>query len=153
MTGARGRTARKRWTFLRAGSRGRGKSILRFTSPAEVKGVALLIVNHPGRASGRWMWRPAIARDQRIALQDRSNRFFSTDFTFEDLEERGVGQCGYRLLAEEAIDGPACWRIESRPRKASSSRYSRSVLWVRQASHAISTSPTCRTSGPPCASR
>jgi hypothetical protein len=56
--------------------------MLRFTAPAEVKGVALLIVITPTR-SDQWMWRPSIGRDQRIALQDRSTRFFGTDFSFE----------------------------------------------------------------------
>src|SRR5687767_4618315 len=41
----------KRWTFERLGAHGRSKSVLRFTAPAEVKGVALLVVNHPERAS------------------------------------------------------------------------------------------------------
>ena len=70
-------------------------AILRFTAPAEVKGVALLVVNHPDRASDQWMWTPAIERDRRIALQDRSTRFFGTDFSFEDLEERDVNQYDY----------------------------------------------------------
>jgi cell division septation protein DedD len=82
----------KRWMFDRQGSHGQSKSVLRFTAPAEVKGVALLIYNHPERASDQWMWTPAIERDRRIAFQDRSTRFFGTDFTFEDLEERDVDQ-------------------------------------------------------------
>ena len=48
---AKGRVADKRWTFERLGSHGRSRSVLRFTSPAEVKGVALLIVDHSDRAS------------------------------------------------------------------------------------------------------
>ena len=52
----------------------------------EVNGVALLIHNHTDRASDQWMWTPALQRDRRIALQDRSTRFFGTDFSFEDLE-------------------------------------------------------------------
>ena len=78
-------------------SHGESKSVLRFTAPAEVKGVALLVVNHPDRASDQWMWTPAIERDRRIALQDRSTRFFGTDFSFEDLEERDVDQYDYAL--------------------------------------------------------
>ena len=69
-----------------------------------MKGVGLLIVNHPDRASDQWMWRPAIGRDQRIALQDRSTRFFGTDFSFEDLEERDVDQYDYKLLADEGAN-------------------------------------------------
>ena len=88
------------------------KSVLRFTAPAEVKGVALLVFNHPDRASDQWMWTPAIERDRRIALQDRSTRFFGTDFSFEDLEERDVDQYDYSLHGEEAVDGALCWKIE-----------------------------------------
>jgi hypothetical protein len=91
-----------------------------------VKGVALLIVNHPDRASDQWMWRPSIGRDQRIALQDRSTRFFGTDFSFEDLEERDVQQYNFKLLGDEN----GHWKIESRPRKAS--QYAYSYLWVKK---------------------
>ena len=91
--------------------------MIRFLAPAEVKGVALLVVNHPDRSSDQWMWTPAIGRDRRIALQDRSTRFFGTDFSFEDLEERDVDQYDYRLTGEEALDGAPCWRIEARPRQ------------------------------------
>src|SRR5918993_4588511 len=53
-----GKVADKRWTFTRLGSHGRSKSVLRFVAPPEVKGVTLLIVNHPDRASDQWMWTP-----------------------------------------------------------------------------------------------
>ena len=102
---AKGKISDKRWTFERLGAHGQSKSVLRFTAPAEVKGVALLVVNHPDRASDQWMWTPAIERDRRIALQDRSTRFFGTDFSFEDLEERDVNQYDYRLLGDETVDG------------------------------------------------
>ena len=114
---AKGKIADKRWTFERLGSHGQSKAVLRFTAPAEVKGVALLIVNHPDRASDQWMWTPAIERDRRIALQDRSTRFFGTDFSFEDLEERDVDQYDYALLGEETIDGAPCWKIQSTPKQ------------------------------------
>jgi hypothetical protein len=120
------RVATKRWIYQRIGDFGNSKAILRFTAPAEVKGVGLLIVNHPDRASDQWMWRPAIGRDQRIALQDRSTRFFGTDFSFEDLEERDVDQYDYKLLGEEN----GTWKLESRPRK--SSQYTYSLFWIRK---------------------
>jgi hypothetical protein len=133
---AKGKVADKRWEYTRLGSHGASKSVLRFTAPAEVKGVALLILNHADRASDQWMWTPAIARDRRIALQDRSTRFFGTDFSFEDLEERDVNQYDYALLGEESIDGAACWRIEARPRQTKTSQYTRSRVWVRKDNYA-----------------
>jgi hypothetical protein len=132
-----GKTTEKRWEFERLGAFGQSKSIIRFSAPAEVKGVALLIVNHPDRASDQWMWTPAIERDRRIALQDRSTRFFGTDFSFEDLEERDVDQFDYSLLGDDAIEGAACWKIQSIPKQGKSSQYSKSILWIRKDNYAF----------------
>jgi outer membrane lipoprotein-sorting protein len=134
---AKGKISDKRWTFERLGSHGRSKSVLRFTAPAEVKGVALLVVNHPERASDQWMWTPAIERDRRIALQDRSTRFFGTDFSFEDLEERDVDQYDYTLAGDDTADGTPCWKIQSTPRETKSSQYTRSIVWVRKDNYAF----------------
>ena len=123
MIAANKKVSKKSWIYDRIGSYGDSKAIIRFTAPAEVKGVALLVVNHPDRSSDQWMWTPAIGRDRRIALQDRSTRFFGTDFSFEDLEERDVNQYDFKLTGEEAVDGAACWRIEARPREGKVSQY------------------------------
>lgn len=129
----RSKIAEKRWSYDRMGSAGNSKVVLRFTAPAEVKGVALLIVNHPERASDQWMWTPALQRDRRIAFQDRSTRFFGTDFSFEDLEERDVSQYDYKLLGEETLSGAKTSKLESRPKKTKSSQYTHAHVWVDQA--------------------
>src|SRR5262245_26500035 len=133
----KGTISDKRWTLTRLGSHGQSKMVLRFNTPAEVKGVALLVANHPDRASDQWMWTPAIERDRRIALQDRSTRFFGTDFSFEDLEERDVNQFDYSLLGEEAVDGAAAWKVQSIPKEGKSSQYTRSVVWIRKDNYTI----------------
>jgi outer membrane lipoprotein-sorting protein len=129
--GGGNRIATKRWVYDRLGAFGNSKGMLRFTAPPEVKGVGLLIVNHPDRASDQWMWRPAIGREQRIALQDRATRFFGTDFSFEDLEERDIAQYDYKLLGEEA----GSWKLQSTPRK--SSQYTYSYLWVKKDNYTV----------------
>ena len=133
----KGKISDKRWNIDRLGSHGDSRVVLRFTAPAEVKGVALLIVNHTDRASDQWMWTPATERDRRIALQDRATRFFGTDFSFEDLEERDVNQYQYSLLGDETVDGVACWKIQSAPKEAKSSQYSRSHVWIRKDTYAL----------------
>src|SRR5579864_4273009 len=135
--GASKKVSLKRWVYDRIGSYGASKVVLRFTAPPEVKGVALLIVNHQDRASDQWMWTPAIERDRRIALQDRSTRFFGTDFSFEDLEERDVDQYEYSYKGEEVIEGESCWRIESKPRGSHRSQYTSSMLWIRKDNYAV----------------
>ena len=132
----RGKTSEKRWIYERIGSHGQSRVIIRFTAPPEVRDVALLILNHPDRASDQWMWTPALQRDRRIALQDRSTRFFGTDFSFEDLEERDVNQYDYRLLGEETVDGALCWKIDSKPKESRASQYTRSIIWIRKNTYA-----------------
>ena len=133
---AKGKSTEKKWTYDRLGSHGNSKVVLRFTTPAEVKGVALLIQNHPERSSDQWMWTPAIERDRRIAMQDRRTRFFGTDFSFEDLEERDIEQYDYTSKDEENVDGESCWKIESKPRASKTSQYSSSILWIRKSNYA-----------------
>ena len=134
---AKSKITEKRWQYDRIGSHGSSKSVLRFTAPAEVKGVALLVINHPDRSSDQWMWTPAINRERRIALQDRSTRFFGTDFSFEDLEERDTNQFDYRLLGDETIDGSLCWKVESKPKQTKISQYTHSLVWVRKDNYAF----------------
>jgi hypothetical protein len=131
-----GKSSEKKWILERLGSFGQSKSVIRFLAPAEVKGVALLMVNHPDRASDQWMWTPAIERDRRIALQDRSTRFFGTDFSFEDLEERDVDQFDYASQGEQKVDGAMCWKIRSTPKEKKSSQYTNSLVWIRQDNYA-----------------
>jgi outer membrane lipoprotein-sorting protein len=134
---AKGKVSDKRWTLDRLGAHGDSKMVLRFTAPAEVKGVALLVVNHPDRASDQWMWTPGIERDRRIALQDRSTRFFGTDFSFEDMEERDVDQFDYTWLGDDTVEGMACWKIQSTPTQSKSSQYTRAVLWIRKDNYSV----------------
>jgi len=134
---AKGKVSDKRWTLDRIGAHGDSKMVLRFTAPAEVKGVALLVVNHPDRASDQWMWTPGIERDRRIALQDRSTRFFGTDFSFEDMEERDVNQFDYTLVGDDTVGGALCWKIQSTPKQGKSSQYTRSLVWIRKDNYLI----------------
>jgi hypothetical protein len=70
-------------------------------------------------------------------LQDRSTRFFGTDFSFEDLEERDVDQYDYKMLGDDQIDGAACWKIESKPKQAKSSQYTSSLLALRKDNYVV----------------
>ena len=134
---AKGKVSDKRWVFERLGAHGRSKSLLTFVAPPDVKGVMLLVLSYPDRASDQWMWIPANERERRVALQDRATRFFGTDFTFEDLEERDVEQYSYSMVGDDVVDGVACWKIESRPKQAKASQYTHSYIWVRKDNYAF----------------
>jgi hypothetical protein len=132
---AAGKTSEKRWTYQRIGSSGQSKVVIRFTAPTEVKGIALLVFNYPDRLSDQWMWTPAINRERRIASQDRSTRFFGTDFSFEDLEERDVDHYRYSALGDDTLGGEPCWKIGAVPVSGKKSQYTNSIYWVRKSSY------------------
>jgi hypothetical protein len=132
-----GAGSEKRWRFERVGSQGESKILIRFLSPAEVEGVAILILNHRDGPSGLWMWTPATGRARSIATGNRETRFFGTDFSFEDLEERDVDQYDNKLLGDVSLEGAACWTIECRPRGGNASQYTHSQLWLRKADYVI----------------
>jgi hypothetical protein len=121
----------KRWTFTRLGDFGNSKAILRFTGPADMKGVAMLIVNHPDAASDEWTWRPNGGHEQRVSIGDRASRFFNTDFSFEDLEERDVDQYDYTLTGEAGGQ----WRIDVHPRKMS--QYTHTYFYIDKTNYTL----------------
>ena len=136
---AKGKVTEKRWTFARLGSDGQSKAVvLRFTAPAEVKGVALLIFNHPDRASDQWMWTPALERDRRIALQDRSTRFSSEPTSASRISKSATSiSMTTSMLGSDALPlEPTCWKIQSIPKKTRSSQYSRATIWIRKDNYA-----------------
>jgi outer membrane lipoprotein-sorting protein len=120
----------KSWRCERLGEAGSSKMMLRFLDPADIRGVALLVWNHPRKPSEMWLYTPALARTRRIAQQDRSSRFAGTDFSFEDFEESDTSSWDYSELREEQEGGEACWRITAHRSTTHPSQYDRQWIWV-----------------------
>jgi outer membrane lipoprotein-sorting protein len=127
---ASGALDRKTWQYERFGPPGNSKMMLRFLDPAEIRGVALLTWNCPGKSADMWLYTPSIARTRRIAHQDRSARFAATGFTFEDLEEADISQWDYSGLQDAEENGEPCWRITARRNSAGGARAGRNWLWI-----------------------
>lgn len=127
---AGGEKEEKSWRYERTGPPGNSKVMLRFSAPAEIRGVALLVWNHTGRPADIWLYTPALARHRRIAQQDRSTKFAGTDFSFEDLEEDDLSQWDYSELQDAEESGEACWRITARRKTVRRSQYDKNWLWI-----------------------
>jgi len=125
-----GAPVEKRWRLRSSGPTASRKVLIRFTYPAEVRGVALLILNQPRGPAIQWLWTPAIGRDRKIAPQDRGGSVLGTDLTFEDLEERSLSNLDVRSEGEATLDGTTCERLVTTPRDPRASSYSSSLLWV-----------------------
>jgi hypothetical protein len=127
----KGAVRRKKYALRKLGGLGNSKTLVRFTDPAEVRGVGLLSINEKGTADRQWMYTPAIQRVRRIATQERRQRFIGTDFTNEDMAERVIDDFAYKLVAQgEEIDGRKTYKIEARPVSPEKSQYAYLYLWV-----------------------
>lgn len=121
----------KKFMMRKIGGLGSSKTLIRFTDPAEVRGVGLLSINEGSQADRQWMYTPAIQRVRRIASQERRQRFIGTDFTNEDMAERVLDDYTYKLLGEgEVIDGRKTYKIEARPVSPDKSQYAYLYIWV-----------------------
>ena len=86
------------------------KSIVRFLTPAEIKGVAALTHEHPDTTDDSWLYLPATKRVRRISGANKTASFQGTEFTYEDLSNRIVSKYEWRLLEESELqtaDGDA----------------------------------------------
>lgn len=129
----KGTVRSKKFTMRKLGGLGNSKTLVRFTDPAEVRGVGLLSINQGGVADRQWMYTPAIQRVRRIAAQERRQRFIGTDFTNEDMAERVLDDFTYKLIGEgEEIDGRKTYKIEGRPVAPDKSQYAYVYIWAPQ---------------------
>lgn len=79
------------------------KSLSRFLSPADVRGVSALIHEHPKATDDSWLYLPASRRVRRISGANRTASFQGTEFTYEDLSSVEPSRYGWRFLSEETL--------------------------------------------------
>ncbi len=112
------------------------KSRITFSSPADVKGTALLSIEKKAEDEDeQWLYLPGFRKTRRIGSGELGDRFVGTDFYFEDLKRRRVEDFAYKLLRSEKIGSDDCWVIESVPASAKAKRespYSKSIIWLRK---------------------
>jgi hypothetical protein len=128
-----GQGKKKKFTYRRIGSLGDSKTLVVFTDPQEIRGVALLSINRTGSEDRQYLYTPATQRVRPVAPQDRSARFIGSDFTYEDIAEHVLGDFTYRLLSdEESIDGHKTYKVEAMPVDPNRSQYKFIYYWVGQ---------------------
>jgi hypothetical protein len=133
ITDKQGQTTKKDFTYRRIGSPGDSKTLVVFTAPKEIRGIALLSINQRGTIDRQYMYIPAQQRVRSVATQERSARFLGTDFTFEDIGERILDDFNYRTLGDsETMEGHRTWKIEATPTDSSRSQYKYIYYWVAQ---------------------
>jgi outer membrane lipoprotein-sorting protein len=124
-------------TSLRAsGTRG-DRELVRFLSPGDIKGTALLVWEHPRGEDERFLFLPALGRVRRIAGTEKQESFVGSDLSYEDIGGRELDDYTYAFTQRDASwtgpDGQAypAWQLESRT-KDQRSAYPRAISLVRK---------------------
>ena len=112
---------------------GTTKTLIRFLSPADVRGTSMLVHDHENGGDDMWIYMPALRRTRRIVSGERSASFMGSEFTNADMGSRSPGNYDHNLLGSETFDGRECWVVESVPltgQMAEENGYSRMVARV-----------------------
>ncbi len=108
-------------------------NLLVFEAPQDMRGVALLThARTEPQEDYQWLYLPAASRTKRITSSNKSGKFVSSEFSYEDFAKQDVDEFTYNWLrAEPCPDGSGltCEVIEAFP-KSRKSGYSKRVIWA-----------------------
>jgi hypothetical protein len=110
------------------------KRVYRFLSPADVKGIGILVFDYASKADDMWIFMPAMHKTRRILSSQGTQAFMGSEFTFSDLNIPPLDQFTYSIQKEEACaDGDTCWAIDVLPKSKAVSEadgYAKKTYWV-----------------------
>ncbi|WP_271783311.1 outer membrane lipoprotein-sorting protein [Aquimarina algiphila] len=115
-------------------------SIIRFTSPSDVKGTSFLAVEYSDRDDDQWLYLPALGKTRRISSSNQTDNFVGSDFTYEDMGTEDLEDFKYTIIKEETIDGQNCFLVEAIPistSKIKETGYSKREIYVRKSDFVI----------------
>lgn len=109
------RVERKMTVQTLEGEKDGDKSIIVFSSPADVNGTKLLTWTHKSDNDDQWLYMPAIKRVKRISSHGRSGAFMGSEFAYEDMSSQEVEKYTYKYLGEDTVEGRMVWKLERVP--------------------------------------
>jgi len=127
---------RKNSTLLKLQANGiDSKLLVKFSTPADIKGTGFLQVEHSDGDDDLWIYLPALKKSRRLVANNKKDSFVGTDFSYGDISLPKVDLYRHALLRSEAVDHHDCYVIESVPANDSvtaNSGYSKKITWVRK---------------------
>jgi len=131
ITDSQGRVRRRELNIVRKNMPGtdRGQKYLSyFKSPADVRKMVFLVHKtvEPGQDDARWLYMPGLDLVKRIAAGDKRTSFVGSDFLYEDISGRNLGEDTHERLEDR--DG--FFVIRNTPKVPESVEFSRYVAYV-----------------------
>lgn len=126
-----GRELTQRLQITRKQRGGPGRALVRFLDPPDLRGTSLLVFQREDRHDDVFLYLPAFERTRRVSSAQRSDSFFGTDFTYEDLEPKRAGDYVVESLGStEAESGARLKLLAARPTTEDLSQYDRVVYAI-----------------------
>ena len=91
------------------------KRIIKFLSPADVKGTGLLIFDYENDDDAMWIYMPAIRKTRRIVSSEKSKSFMGSEFTNADMTTSSITDFKYQTLGSKIVNGTNCYEIKATP--------------------------------------
>lgn len=110
------------------------RRIVRFTSPADVDGTAVLTIENGEAPDDIWVYLPALKKTRRLPPSSLKDAFVGTDFSYGDVLGHPVADWNHKVVRTEAVNGVATKVIESTPKSAAitaATGYGKRVSWLR----------------------
>ena len=134
---ARGQEKTRRMLMKVLEGEGADKSLMEFSTPADVKGTKFLNYEHINKDDDQWLYLPALKRVKRIASKNKSGAFMGSEFSYEDLSAFNVKKYRYEGEAiEDKLDDEAVYIGSSIP-VSKYSGYTKLVSYVSKESFLI----------------
>ena len=109
------------------------KKLIRFLSPADVKGTGFLTYDYENKDDDMWLYMPALRKTRRIISSEKAKSFMGSEFSYSDITPPNLEDFSYKLNGKKEINGTTCWEIEIIPNDddiADENGYSRKITYI-----------------------
>jgi outer membrane lipoprotein-sorting protein len=92
------------------------KRLIRFMSPADVKGTGLLTFDYKAKDDDLWLYMPVLRKVRRIVSSEKAKNFLGSEFTYSDMTPPSLADFNFKHLGEDEVNGVLCYKIEWLPK-------------------------------------
>jgi hypothetical protein len=112
------------------------KTIIKFISPPDVKGIAMLIFDQEYEEDMMWIYMPALGKTRRIVSSEKSSNFMGSEFTNANMSKPNMNDFDYKFLSSESHNEKICWKIEAVwIHENNDLGYSKQIKWIEKSTN------------------
>ena len=112
---------------------GTEKKLIRFLSPADVKGTGFLTFDYEKADDDMWLYLPALRKVRRIVSSEKSKSFMGSEFSYSDMSPLPASDFSIKLTGSETINNEECYILDMIPLNddiADENGFTRKKAWI-----------------------